>query len=265
MRVVELYVHPVKSMRGNAVAASEVEPRGLAGDRRWMVTDHGGRFLTGRQLPGLSKCLATQTGTGLTLAYGGDEIEVARPVSGERVEVVVWQDRCRARDAGDAVAGWLQRHFGRPLRLVWQDDPNSRPILERRRITATDVVSFADGYPLLATTTASLAELNERLDDPVTSRNFRPNVVIECEQPYVEDDWLTIEIGAVGFRAASACSRCVFTTVDPDTGAKRDDGEPLATLGRYRRDPDTRKILFGVNLVPLEAGTIRVGDGVRSR
>lgn len=264
MRVVELYVHPVKSMRGNAVASSVVEPLGLAGDRRWMVTDEGGRFLTGRQLPALSRCVATQTDEGLTLALGDDEIAVARP-EGEGVEVVVWQDRCHARDAGDAVAAWLERHFGRPLRLVWQDDPRSRPIAEKRRISPSDVVSFADGYPLLATTTGSLAELNERLDAPVTSRNFRPNVVIECDHPYAEDEWHTIEIGEVAFRAASACSRCIFTTVDPDTGTKRGDGEPLATLGRYRRDPDTRKILFGINLVPLDAGTIRVGDAVRSR
>ena len=265
MRVVEIYVHPVKSMRGNAVASSSVEPLGLAGDRRWMVTDEDGRFLTGRQLPGLSRCVATPTAAGLALALGDDVIEVERPDSGPGVEVVVWRDRCRARDAGDAAAGWLERQFGRPLRLVWQDEPRSRPIAEARRIHPADVVSFADGYPLLATTTASLDELNERLEAPVTSRNFRPNVVIDCDRPYAEDDWHTIEIGDVAFRAASACSRCVFTTVDPDTGVKRDDGEPLATLGRYRRDDETRKILFGVNLVPLGAGTIRVGDGVRSR
>lgn len=265
MRVVEMYVHPVKSMRGNAVASSAVEPLGLAGDRRWMVTDPGGRFLTGRQLPGLSRCIATQTEAGLVLALGDDRIEVARPGPGEGVEVVVWQDRCRARDAGDAVAAWLERHFGRPLRLAWQDDPRSRPIAASRRVSPSDVVSFADGYPLLATTTGSLAELNTRLDAPVTSRNFRPNVVIDCDPPYAEDEWHTIEIGGVAFRAASACSRCVFTTVDPDTGVKRDDGEPLATLGSYRRDANTRKILFGVNLVPLDVGTIRVGDAVTRR
>lgn len=265
MRVVELYVHPVKSMRGNAVASSAVEPIGLAGDRRWMVTDAAGRFLTGRQLPGLSRCIATPTAAGLNLAMGEDAISVSRPASGTPVEVVVWGDHCAARDAGDDVAAWLERHFGRPLRLVWQDDPRSRPILERRRVTPSDVVSFADGYPLLATTTGSLAELNERLETPVSSRNFRPNVVIDCDRPYAEDDWHTIEIGKVRFRAASACSRCVFTTVDPETGTKRDDGEPLATLGRYRRDPDTRKILFGLNLVPLGTGTIRLGDAVRIR
>lgn len=265
MRVVELYVHPVKSMRGNAVVSSAVEPQGLAGDRRWMVTDEGGRFLTGRQLPGLSRCRATQTEAGLALEIGGETIAVARPEAGDAVEVVIWQDQCRARDAGDAVAGWLERHFGRPLRLVWQDDPRSRPISATRRVSPGDVVSLADGYPLLATTTGSLGELNERLGAPVSSRNFRPNVVIDCERPYAEDDWHTIEIGDVAFRAASACSRCVFTTVDPETGVRRDDGEPLATLGRYRRDPATRKILFGVNLVPLGVGTIRVGDGVRIR
>ena len=265
MRVVEMYVHPVKSMRGNAVASSAVEPLGLAGDRRWMVTDEAGRFLTGRQLPGLSRCVAAPTSNGLALTLGAETIEVEQPASGARVAVVVWQDRCPARDAGDAVAGWLAARFGRPLRLVWQEDPRSRPLAPKRRVGPSDVVSFADGYPLLAITTGSLAELNERLEVPVSSRNFRPNVVIDCDQPYAEDDWHTLDIGGVPFRAASACSRCVFTTVDPDSGEKRADGEPLAMLGRYRRDAATRKILFGVNLVPLDVGTIRVGDGVRSR
>ena len=187
---------------------------------------------------------------------------MATPTDAPARDVVVWHDEVTARDAGDAVADWLAARFGRPLRLVYQYDPRSRPIPPARRVTADDVVSFADGYPLLATTTGSLAELNSRLSTPVTAAHFRPNVVIDCAQPFDEDGWRTLSIGGVRFAAASACSRCVFTTVDPDSGARRSDGEPLATLGRYRRDPHTKKILFGVNLVPLDAGEIRVGDAV---
>ena len=262
MRLVQLLVHPVKSMRGNAIAQWFVEAQGMTDDRRWMVVDERNRFVTGRLVPAISRCLALVTADGLRLEYGGSTFDVALPGTSRPVEVVVWSDTVQAFDAGDGVAEWLTEQFGRSLRLVWQADPRSRPLAESRRATPDDVVSFADGYPLLAMTTASLAELNGRLEAPVTARNFRPNLVIETQTPFEEDGWHTIEVGGVPFRAVSPCSRCIFTTVDPATGEKREDREPLATLSGYRRDAETGKILFGVNLIPLETGRIGVGDTV---
>ncbi|MEO1594352.1 MAG: MOSC N-terminal beta barrel domain-containing protein [Pseudomonadota bacterium] len=262
MRLVQLFVHPVKSMRGNAIAQWSVEAQGMTDDRRWMVVDARNRFVTGRQVPAISRCLALVTDNGLRLEHDGSVFDVDTPATDHSVDVVVWSDTVRAHDAGDGVADWLSAQFGRALRLVWQADPRSRPLAESRRATPDDVVSFADGYPLLAMTTASLEELNGRLEVPVTARNFRPNLVIETQTAFEEDDWHTIDVGGVPFRVISPCSRCVFTTVDPATGAKRADREPLATLSGYRRDADTGKILFGVNLIPLETGRIGVGCAV---
>ncbi|MEM1437430.1 MAG: MOSC N-terminal beta barrel domain-containing protein [Pseudomonadota bacterium] len=265
MRLVQLFVHPVKSMRGNAVGQWDVEVQGMTDDRRWMVVDERHRFVTGRLVPAISRCLALVTGDGLRLEHDGQVFDVDTPATGRPVDVVVWSDTVQAFDAGDGVADWLSDQFGRSLRLVWQADPRSRPLAEKRRATPDDVVSFADGYPLLAMTTASLAELNGRLELPVTARNFRPNLVIDTETPFEEDGWHTIDVGGVPFRAISPCSRCIFTTVDPATGQKREDREPLATLSGYRRDAETGKILFGVNLIPLETGRIGVGDPVSLR
>ncbi|MEL6949093.1 MAG: MOSC N-terminal beta barrel domain-containing protein [Pseudomonadota bacterium] len=263
MRLVQLFVHPVKSMRGNAVAQWSVEAQGMTDDRRWMVVDERKRFVTGRLVPAISRCRALVTTDGLRLEYEDQVFDTDTPETGDPVDVVVWSDTVQAFDAGDGVADWLSTQFDRSLRLVWQGNPRSRPLAESRRVTPDDVVSFADGYPLLAMTTASLAELNGRLEAPVTARNFRPNLVIDTETPFEEDSWHTIDVGGVPFRAISPCSRCIFTTVDPTTGQKREDREPLATLSGYRRDADTGKILFGVNLIPLETGRIGVGDAVR--
>lgn len=262
MRVVEIYVHPVKSMRGNAVGAWTVEDLGLQHDRRWMVVDAHQRFVTGRQIPALARCRALASGDRLRLLYEDSHIDVDMTSTRDDVDVVVWRDTCRARDAGDAVAQWLTERFDRPLRLVWQADTRVRPIAEGKRVTPDDVVSFADGYPLLATTTASLAELNGRLRQQVGMRNFRPNLVIETDAAFAEDDWHTIAIGGVRFRVTSPCARCVFTTVDPASGSKREDREPLATLSTYRRDAETGKINFGVNLIPLDRGQVSIGDTV---
>lgn len=265
MRLVQLFVHPVKSMRGNAIAQWTVETQGMTDDRRWMVVDERNRFVTGRLVPAISRCRALVTNDGLRLEHEGQVFDVGTPAMSDAVAVVVWSDSVEAFDAGDGVADWLSAQFGRALRLVWQADPRSRPLAEARRATPDDVVSFADGYPLLAMTTASLDELNGRLEVPVTARNFRPNLVIETKTPFEEDGWHTIDVGGVPFRAISPCSRCIFTTVDPATGQKRKDREPLATLSGYRRDADSGKILFGVNLIPLETGRIGVGDAVSLR
>lgn len=264
MRLRELFVHPVKSMRGNALDRAAVEARGLAGDRRWMVIDPSGRFVTGRQVGALAACAAEATATGLRLSFGGSVTDVPTPRRDAARSVVVWNDEVPALDAGDAVADWLSARFGRPLRLVYQADHQQRPLPPKHRVAADDEVSFADAYPLLAIGTASLDDLNTRLNAPVTMRHFRPNVVVQTDEAYAEDRWRNLRIGDAVFRSVSRCTRCVFTTVDPETGERRDDGEPLATLRGYRRDAENGRILFGVNLVPLSTGTLRVGDAVEA-
>jgi len=255
--------YPVKSCRGAAVSAACVEPWGLRGDRRWMITDPDGEFVTARTVHRLLLVEPTPVDDGLVLrAPGATPLHVPEPAGG-LTDVVVWRDTVAATPAGPEADAWLSAVIGRPLRLVHLDDPTRRPV-DQDYGRPDDRVSFADGFPLLLTTEGSLAALNELIADgpnaaegPMSMVRFRPNVVIAGTPAWAEDGWRSIRIGAARFRVVKPCGRCVLTTIDPETAAK--GREPLATLARHRRDG--KKVLFGVNLVPDTPGaTIRVGD-----
>ncbi|MEL6869088.1 MAG: MOSC N-terminal beta barrel domain-containing protein [Pseudomonadota bacterium] len=263
--VSKLAIYPVKSMAPLLRQRCIAEPRGLAGDRRWMVIDADDRFVTGRALPQLVLCQVSTHDHGLTLSMHGDSIQVALPAASAATrDVVVWRDTVAAHDAGDAVAAWLSTQFQRPLRLVCQADDQHRWLAEGKALARGDEVSFADGYPLLLIGSASLQDLNDRLRAAVTMQHFRPNVVVATDTPFVEDTWRSVAIGSAVFDVATACSRCIFTTVDPVSGARREDGEPLRTLRDYRRlEGEGGKIMFGMNLITRVAGTLSVNDVVR--
>jgi uncharacterized protein YcbX len=258
--------YPVKSCRGATVTEARVEPWGLAGDRRWMVTEPDGTFVTARALPRLLLVRPEPDADGLVLhGPGVAPLPVPVPEGGPLVDVVVWRDRVKATYAGDAAAAWLTELLGRPLQLVHLDDPRRRPV-DPDFGAAGDTVSFADGFPLLLTTDGSLAALNELIaagpnagEAPVPMIRFRPGVVVAGSAPWAEDGWTALRIGGARFRAVKPCGRCVVTTLDPDTAEK--GREPLATLARHRRIGG--KAVFGTNLVPDTPGVvIRVGDEV---
>ncbi|GAA1838987.1 MOSC domain-containing protein [Pseudonocardia ailaonensis] len=260
-----LFRYPVKSCRGASVPVACVEPWGLRGDRRWMVTDPGGAFATARTLHRLLLVEPTPVADGLVLrAPGAEPLHVATP-EGPRTDVVVWRDTVSATPAGPEADEWLSAVIGRPLRLVHLDDPTRRGV-DPDYGRADDRVSFADGYPLLLTTEGSLEALNALVAEgpnaaeaPLPMVRFRPNVVVTGTPAWAEDGWSSVRIGAARFRVVKPCGRCVMTTVDPDTAEK--GREPLATLAKHRRSGTN--LLFGMNLIPDTPGvTIRVGDEV---
>ena len=262
MQVTELNIYPVKSTRRIALSESEVLPRGLPWDRRWMLVDASGKFITGRQHPGLAT-VQTQIGDNLLHIHAAGHDSLSLPlVPRERrvVEVTVWKDSVDALLAGSEADAWFSGFLGLDCRLVQMTDDIYRGVNPDYG-RAGDQVSFADGFPLLLISEASLTDLNSRLDQPVEMRRFRPNLVIDGERPYAEDDWRRIRVGEVEFEGVKNCSRCVFTTIDPDTGEKSPDMEPLRTLSSYRRRPEGG-VYFGQNLIPRGAGVIRVGDSV---
>ena len=272
--------YPVKSCRGESVAAAVVEPWGLAGDRRWMLVDEDGGVVTAREHPPLvlvtPTLINTQSinaqgdGSGATIRFaapGMPELVVPVPPDGALVPVDIFHNELLATPAGDAAATWFSRIAGEPVRLVYLDDPTRRPV-DQRYADPGDRVSFADGYPLLLTSEDSLGALNELIaagphagEGPLPMLRFRPSVVVSGAEPWAEDGWQRIRIGQVPFRVAKGCDRCVFTTIDPDTAAK--GKEPLWTLARHRRWDG--KVWFGVNLIPdtpAPGATIRPGDTV---
>jgi uncharacterized protein YcbX len=261
MHLSSICVYPIKSGAGCALDHTRVEARGLAHDRRWMIVDESGRFLTGRQLPGLVRLHSALAAEGLHItAAQGNTIEVPFPESeAARVDVSVWKDNVRALDGGEAAAAWLSGVLHRAVRLVYMDE-SARRAINPAHARAGDEVSFADGYPLLLISQSALDGLNQRLEVPLPMLRFRPNLVIAGCEPHAEDHWRRIRIGSVEFELVKRCVRCVFTTVDPVRGEFDPSGEPLRTLKTYRRGE--KGITFGTNLIARGRGHLRCGDPV---
>ncbi|MEU4929159.1 MOSC N-terminal beta barrel domain-containing protein [Streptomyces yokosukanensis] len=266
--VQSIHVHPVKAFRGHAPREAVVEPWGLAGDRRWTLIDHGGKVVTQREQPRLALAAAELLpGGGVRLSAPGlAPLTVAVPEPTGTEPVNVFGTKVEAVPAAPAAHAWCSSYLGADVRLVHMDDPATRRPVDPEYALPGETVSFADGYPLLITTTASLHALNSRIcegplahEGPLPMDRFRPNVVVAGTEAWAEDHWSRISVGEVVFRVAKASGRCVVTTVDQDTAAR--GREPLRTLARHRK-VGTR-LIFGQNLVPLTPGTIRVGDPVR--
>lgn len=258
-----LHIYPVKGLKGLSVEVAAVEPWGLAGDRRWMVVDARGRFLSQREQPRLALIVPTPLAEGLRLALAGREpITVAVPgPATPRVEVIVWDDKVAATPTSPEADRWLGDVLGVPCRLVYMADPETARPVDQAFGAPGDMVSFADGFPLLVATAASLGDLDQRLGRPVPMSRFRPNLDVDGGAPWDEDGWRRVKVGDVTFKVVKDCARCAVTTVDQETGIRAADNEPLRTLAGFRRVAGGR-IIFGQNLVPEHRGTLRVGDVV---
>ncbi|MEU8977328.1 MOSC domain-containing protein [Streptomyces sp. NPDC058251] len=262
-----IHVHPVKAFRGQSPREAVVEPWGLAGDRRWVLIDDGGKVVTQRQQPRLALAAAELLpGGGIQLSAPGREpvsIPVPEPIGTTTVDI--FGDKVEAVLADAAAHAWCSDYLGAEVHLVHMDDPARRRPVDPDFARPGETVSFADGYPLLVTTLASLDALNALIaqgdhahEGPLPMNRFRPNAVVSGAAAWAEDDWSRIAIGEVTFRVAKMCGRCVVTTTDQSTAER--GKEPLRTLGRHRRVGN--QLIFGQNLVPESPGTLRVGDPV---
>ncbi|MEU2662044.1 MOSC N-terminal beta barrel domain-containing protein [Micromonospora sp. NPDC007220] len=266
MRLSAIHTYPVKGCRRLDHDVAGVEPWGLAGDRRWMIVDADGVGVTQRETTRLVGLHATPHDGGLLLrAEGHDDLAVPEPVGGEPVAVRTFRNRklpVPALPAGPAADAWIGALLGRAVRLVWLARPTRHIPPGDREHDTGEQVSFADAYPLLLATAASLDALNgwlaEAGEEPVPMARFRPNLVVEGAPAWAEDDWVgrRLRIGAARFRAAGPCDRCVVTTTDQETGVR--GKEPLRTLARHRKV--RQKLLFGLHLVPAAPGSVALGD-----
>ena len=260
--VSQVFRYPVKSLRGHALDAAAIGARGIEGDRRWMIVDETGRFLTRRELPELALFDVQPREDGLLILHPErGTCCVATP--GEDAVVIearVWRDGVRARLADRAAGAFLSGALGRAVRLVHQHGASVRRV-DPTYARDGDHVSLADGFPLLVTTTASLSALNDRLPVAIGMDRFRPNLVIGGAEAWGEDRWRRIRIGGVALRIAKPCSRCVITTQHPLTGRREHGDDPLSTLRAMGR-MTSGGIMFGQNAIPDRAGAIRLGDAV---
>jgi|CXWL01.1.fsa_nt_gi uncharacterized protein YcbX len=288
MHISEINVYPIKSLKGISLESSLVEERGLQFDRRWMLTTSDGMFFTQREFPQMATISVwiEEDGGGLGVAADrfGDVFVPMEPDTGNKQQVTIWQSVCEGEVYGAALNEWFSDVIGTDCQLVYM------PVSTRRNVNPRfnkndDVVSFADGYPLMAIGEASLADLNERIASnaqdadedvcvPLPMNRFRPNVVVADSEAFAEDSWNKIRVGEAVFRATKPCERCVVTTVDQSSGefAGKD---PLKTLATYRMAKDVipdryealgvgaNAVLFGQNLIAETLGAkIKVGDTV---
>lgn len=263
MRVTELNIYPLKSARGISLPDSAVSAEGLPGDRRAMLVDPSGHFITQRELPAIATVLARHGDGGMLLSRDQHGEIVARP-SGERMDVAVWKSIVSANMADAVTNDTLSAWLGREVKLAFFDNASKR-IASLEWTGDETPVTFADGYQILVTTTASLAALNDNMrengEDDVGMERFRPNIVLETDEPWAEDGWAAIEIGGIRFDLVKPCARCIMTTQDQTTGS-RDVPSPMKAMGRIRMSADRRVPgpLFGWNVTPRGQGRLSVGD-----
>lgn len=248
--------------------AVDLEARGLLWDRRFMIVDETGRFLTQRERPRLALIRPVLAEGYLRLdAPGRPSLRVplqsARPPA---TRVRVWDDECEAWDEGPEAAGWLAAHLGHPARLVRMTDDWERPV-DPDHAPRPARTGFADAFPLLVTCESSLADLNRRLiargKAAVPMGRFRPNLVLDGEEPFAEDGWRALEVNGLTFDLVKPSARCVTTTVHQATGTIPDPSEPLATLATFRRQGS--EVWFGKNAVHRGPGTLGLGATAAGR
>ena len=258
IRLTGLHLYPIKSTRGLAVTSWPVDSFGLGRDRRYMVVDAAGRFITQRRRPEMTHIQAKLTDVGLTLqAPDLPDLAVTHPAGETTGPVEIWGEAVPGHDAGDMAADWLSTWLGEPCRLVYMANETHRGV-DTDFAPDSARVSFADGFSFLLISEESLADLNERLDTPVPMARFRPNLVVTGEGAFAEDTWRKIRIGPITFDVVKPCARCSMTTVDPLTGRK--GKEPLRTLATFRKRDG--EVMFGQNLVHYGTGPLSVGDAV---
>jgi uncharacterized protein YcbX len=257
----EIWIYPVKSLSGIRLTEAQVEEKGLQYDRRWMIVDLNGRFITQREHPEMAMLKVAVLEKGLALSNRLDEgqpiLVPFEPVSKKLVSVVVWDDEVEAVTVSDEADQWLSEQLNLQVKLVMMPESTQRKA-DPHYAKNEENVSFADGFPFLLISQASLDHLNERLELPIIMQRFRPNFVVTGTSPHAEDDWKSIQIGTLFFDLVKPCARCVLTTIDPKTAEK--GKEPLKTLATYRRVGN--KILFGQNAVTKQSGLIKQGDKI---
>jgi uncharacterized protein YcbX len=246
--IASLHVYPVKSCRGLTLESARMAERGLAFDREWMIVDGGDRFVTQRELPGLALVAPSLTADLLELEFPGSKrLSVPLDTAGATRQVIVWRDTVRAIDQGDEAASWLSAALKTPLRLVRFDAGVERACNVTYVRDSGAHTAFADAYPLLILSEASLADLNSRLSRALPMNRFRPNLVLSGIEAYDEDHIDEIRIGMVSLKLVKRCTRCQITTTDQATAVV--GVEPLATLAGYRMDPVLEGVAFGMNAI----------------
>jgi uncharacterized protein len=259
LTLTEIWIYPIKSLGGIRLQTAKVQEKGLQYDRRFMLIEENGLFMTQRVYPQMALFKTSITGSELAITHKGDTLPV--PLTPQAFQlprpVQIWDDLVMANEVDPAYSAWFSQRLGIKCHLVYFPEENPRAVDPKYKVN-DEHVGLADAYPFLIIGQASLNDLNTRLENPLPMNRFRPNLVFTGGQPYEEESWRNFTIGTNRFVGVKPCARCVLTTVNQETAEK--GKEPLKTLATYRNI--NNKILFGQNVVALDHQTITVGDTV---
>jgi uncharacterized protein len=262
----EIWVYPVKSLGGIRLNSSQVFEKGLQYDRRWMLVDQQGTFMTQRIHPKMALFKLSLNGDLITITFvkNPEAIEFPSvvlnpnvPPSGETIHATIWNDAVDTVEVDRRISEWFSLQLEMSCRLVYFPESNPRAVDPQYKVN-DEHVSLADAYPFLIIGQSSLDDLNSRMKEALPMNRFRPNFVFTGGAPYEEDGWRNFQIGSNRFAGVKLCARCNLPTVNQDTAEK--GAEPVLTLSTYRKKDN--KILFGQNLVAIDHGRVQVGDKV---
>lgn len=261
MKVQELHIYPIKSARGQKMKSFEMTSEGPKGDRQWMLVDESGRFLSQRTFPKIASIETFLEAEALTVGLGKMFFKISTKNNFQRKATVqIWNDSVEAALEPDLYSQGISQYLGTSCRLMRYAPYSQRRVRSMDEETWKPEVRFADGRPILLTTQQSLQDLNSRLNTPVPMNRFRPNIVVDGENPYDEDQWQRIKIGSVVFSQPKASVRCMIINIDQMTGESQGP-EPLKTLATYRRAE--RGVTFGTLWIPENEGLINEGDSLQ--
>ncbi|CAD0002794.1 MOSC domain-containing protein [Flavobacterium salmonis] len=256
--VKEIYIYPIKSLAGISCQQAFAEEMGFENDRRWMLIDTDNQLITQREYPVLSQFYPEISNGKITITFQGHEHEFSISEHLEdQIYTKVWDDKSFVFEVNKTTSKWFSEHLGFGCKLVKIIKAGDRKH-ESSRSKETYNVSFADAYPYLLIGTKSLDFLNNKLEEKITVKRFRPNIVISTQTPHEEDNFEQFKIGKIQFKNVKPCGRCIMVNNDPQNGVVKK--EPLKTLSKYRNVNNS--VLFGINIVGLNPGIIQVGDEV---
>lgn len=262
----EIWVYPVKSLGGISIQEARVTDRGLELDRRWLLVDDDGRFLSQREHPQLALFMPEVIDDNLKISHREFlesiylNLHPVFSLGNNKVKVAVWDDTIDAFEVSTEASDWFTKLLGFPARLVYMPEESKRKIDPDYAISGQEITSFSDAYPFLIIGQSSLDDLNTRLPVKVSINRFRPNFVFANGEAFEEDFWRDFRIGNLSFVGVKPCDRCVMTTVDQEKGIVAGK-DPLKTLAKYRNFGN--KVLFGQNVIGLDTGTVSIGDEIK--
>ena len=259
LRLSEIWIYPIKGLGGIRLKHSRVLEKGLEYDRRWMLVDENGVFMTQRDNPTMALFKLKIEGEELKITYSPSSLVHSislHPNTPEKNEsVIIWDDTVTACEINKESSAWFSDILNLKCRLVYFPEENSRAVDPVYKVN-DEHVSLADGYPFLIIGQESLNFLNSKLEQTIPMNRFRPNFVFTGGEPNEEDTWRNFTIGSNRFVGVKPCARCAVPTINQETAEK--GIEPTRTLATYRRKEN--KIYFGQNLLASDHQKIKEGD-----